>query len=130
MELNKNYKFDIDLAYGVKTESLLMELFNGNGKIEVKSERDKWVNTGNIAIEFMSRGKKSGILSTESDYWFHSLNIEDEIVMIFVFKTNVLREWIRARLHELKEVKGGDDNTSKLILIPIRRLHEISSNSK
>ena len=42
-------------------------------KIEVKSERDVWQKTGNIAIEYESYGKPSGINATESDYWFHNL---------------------------------------------------------
>ena len=32
-------------------------------KIEVKSERGMWLKTGNIAIEFESYGKPSGIAS-------------------------------------------------------------------
>ena len=44
--------------------------------IEVKSERNWWKKTGNIAIEYEYRGKPSGIYATKSDYWFHRLELK------------------------------------------------------
>ena len=70
-------KFDIDLEYGKVREELVANMLQDK-KIEVKSERDIWQSTGNIAIEFESYGKPSGIMATESDYWFHNLCIGDE----------------------------------------------------
>jgi len=63
-------------------------------KIEVKSERGMWMRTGNIAIEFESYGKPSGIAATESDYWFHNLCVEDEVFATLVFKTDNLKKII------------------------------------
>jgi len=42
-------KFDLDLAYGKVREELVKEMLQDK-KIEVKSERDVWKRTGNIAI--------------------------------------------------------------------------------
>ena len=56
-------KFDIDLEYGKVREKKIADMLQ-NKKIEVKSERDMWKRTGNIAIEFESYGKPSGINST------------------------------------------------------------------
>ena len=64
-------KFDIDLEYGQVREKKVADMLQGK-KIEVKSERGMWQRTGNIAIEFESYGKPSGIAATESDYWFHN----------------------------------------------------------
>ena len=130
MGLNNDYRFDLDLKYGQITENELLSCFNGDITIEVKTERDSWLYTGNIAIEYMSRGKKSGILKTESTYWFHVLKKSETIKMIFVFNSKMLFEWINDNHKKLTKVNGGDNNTSKLILIPIKRLHEISSYSK
>ena len=69
-------KFDIDLKYGTIREEKIAEMLT-NKKIEVKSERDMWMKTGNIAIEYESWNKPSGIKATESDYWFHNLCIGD-----------------------------------------------------
>ena len=71
-------KFDLDLEYGQVREDKIAEMLKDK-KIEVKSERDIWQTTGNIAIEYESWGKPSGIRATESDYWFHNLCIGDKI---------------------------------------------------
>ena len=59
-------KFDIDLAYGKVREESIKDMLQ-NKKIEVKSERDVWQKTGNIAIEYESYGKPSGIAATEAE---------------------------------------------------------------
>ena len=63
-------KFDIDLHYGQVRK--ICSRYVARQKIEVKSERDMWQRTGNIAIEYESYGKPSGINVTEADYWFHN----------------------------------------------------------
>ena len=84
-------KFDLDLQYGSIREDRIAEMLT-NKKIEVKSERDIWVGTNNICIEYESWGKPSGIRATESDYWFHNLCIGDEEYCTLVFKTEVLKK--------------------------------------
>jgi len=128
---NKDNRFDIDLAYGQLGESFLGQCLSvgsdGGGTIEVKTERGLWKSTGNIAIEYESRGKKSGILSTKSTYWFHLLSdSEGNIEGGFIFPTKQLLSWLVANKESLRKVNGGDDYTSKLLLVPIRRLHEVS----
>ena len=77
-------KFDLDLEYGKVREQAVASMLQDK-KIEVKSERDVWQNTGNIAIEYESYGKPSGIAATEADYWFHNLCIGDDIFATLVF---------------------------------------------
>ena len=60
-------KFDIDLQYGTVREEKIADMLT-NKKIEVKSERDMWMKTGNIAVEYECWNKPSGIKATESDY--------------------------------------------------------------
>ena len=48
-------KFDIDLQYGKVREKLVADMLQDK-KIEVKSERDVWQRTGNIAIEYECSG--------------------------------------------------------------------------
>ena len=86
-------KFDIDLSYGKVREQMVADMLQDK-KIEVKSERDMWMRTGNIAIEYESYGKPSGIAATESDYWFHNLCIGDEVFATLVFDTNSLKRII------------------------------------
>ena len=113
-------KFDIDLNYGEVREKQVADMLQ-NKKIEVKSERDMWQRTGNIAVEYESYGKPSGIKATESDYWFHNLCIGNETYATLVFRTDVLRSIIDY-LDYTKTVKGGDHNASKMYLLNIQKL--------
>ena len=113
-------KFDLDLKYGTVIEDKLAEMLQDK-KIEVKSERGMWMKTGNIAIEYESWGKPSGIRATESDYWFHNLCVGDNEYCTLVFKTEVLRT-IVDKLDKFKTVSGGDNNASKMFLINLQKL--------
>ena len=113
-------KFDIDLTYGKVREKMVAEMLQDK-KIEVKSERDMWMRTGNIAIEYESYGKPSGISATESDYWFHNLCIGDDVFATLVFSTDSLKRIID-NLDYKKSVSGGDNNASRLYLLNIQKL--------
>ena len=113
-------KFDLDLQYGTVREDKVAAMLQDK-KIEVKSERGMWMKTGNIAIEYQSYGKPSGIKATESDYWFHNLCIGDNEYCTLVFKTDVLRT-IVDKLDTFKTVSGGDHNASKMFLVNLQKL--------
>lgn len=70
---NNDSKFDIDLKYAQIFEELFVNIMEGKELVEIKTERDIWKNTGNIAIEWESRGKLSGIAATKADWWVHFL---------------------------------------------------------
>ena len=113
-------KFDIDLEYGKVREQFVADMLQ-NKKIEVKSEKDIWQTTGNIAIEYQSYNKPSGIKATESDYWFHNLCIGDDEYCTLVFKTDVLRKIVE-QLDTFKSVSGGDHNASRMFLVNLQKL--------
>lgn len=116
--------FDIDLDFGKVYEDKIRELFEGDGSIEVKTERDIWADTGNVAIEIKSRGKPSGISTTEAKWWIHNFTIEGDMKFSMIFKVDKLRKAIKHMYaNELASiVKGGDNNTSELVLAPISTL--------
>ena len=113
-------KFDIDLEYGKVREKQVADMLQ-NKKIEVKSERDMWQRTGNIAIEFESYGKPSGIAATESDYWFHNLCVGEETFCTLVFDVKSLKKIID-KLDTKKWVAGGDNKASKMYLVSLQKL--------
>ena len=113
-------KFDLDLQYGTLREDKVAEMLT-NKKVEVKSERGMWMKTGNIAIEYESYNKPSGINATESDYWFHNLCVGDNEYCTLVFKTSVLRT-IVAKLDTFKTVTGGDHKASRMYLVNLQKL--------
>ena len=113
-------KFDLDLMYGEIREEKIAAMLTDK-KVEVKSERDIWQNTGNICIEYESWGKPSGIRATESDYWFHNLCIGDDEYCTLVFKTDTLKK-IVDKLDTFKTVSGGDSNASRMYLVNLQKL--------
>ena len=116
--------FDLDLEFGKMGEEFTQQVFEGNSKVEVKTERDIWVNTGNVAIEIRCNGKPSGLSTTESTVWVHLLSHKGVIKGGFIFKVDELKAKIK-KLHEsnnLKMVMGGDDNLSQMALLPIKEL--------
>ena len=126
MPLTEGYckGFDLDLEFGKMGEEFTQKVFEGNSKVEVKTERDIWVTTGNIAIEIRCNGKPSGLSTTESSVWVHLLAHNGAIKGGFLFKVDELKAKIK-KLHEngdLKLVMGGDDNASQMALLPIKEL--------
>jgi len=113
-------KFDLDLEYGQIREDRIADMLT-NKKIEVKSERGMWMKTGNICIEYESYGKPSGIITTEADFWFHNLCIDDDIFCTFIFDVPKLKQLID-KLDFKKSVCGGDNKASKMWLVNIQKL--------
>ena len=116
--------FDIDLDFGQIYEEKVRKLFEGEGSIEVKTERDIWADTGNVAIEIKSRGKPSGISTTDAKWWIQVFTIDSDVKFMLMFRVDKLRKAVKYMyLNDLAHmVKGGDDNTSDLILVPITTL--------
>ena len=118
--------FDIDLEFGKMGEKFVSEVLEGNSKVEVKTERDIWKKTGNIAIELRCKGKPSGVSTTESTVWIHLLAYKGAIEGGFLLKVDELKDKIK-KLHnekKLKIVMGGDDNLSQMALLPIKELYD------
>lgn len=110
--------FDIDVLYGEEGENHVLSLLNGVTKVEVKTDRMAH-HTGNIAVEYASRGLPSGISTTKADYW--AFVIGENKTVIFI-TTERLKELARFWYKAGSVVDGGDEKTSKIILIPINQL--------
>ena len=128
MPLTEGYckGFDIDLKFGKMGEEFTQQVFEGNSKVEVKTERDIWMTTGNIAIEIRCKGEPSGLSTTEANVWIHLLAHKGEIKGGYLFIVDELKAFIKKRHKEgnLKIVMGGDDNASQMALIPRKELFE------
>ena len=118
MEYCNDFKYDLKI--GQIGEELLNDIFTLK-TIEVK--RDSWIyKSGNIAIEYESRNKPSGIAKSQADYWaiIFSGDYKDEIILII--KENRLKEICREYYKKGNIKTMGDNNTSKAILIPITEI--------
>ena len=115
MEYSENFKYD--LKVGQETERLLGSILESQ-TIEVKDDSAKSAKTGNVFIEFMSRGRSSGIAKSHADWWSIKTS-EDTFVIVSAKK---LKELARKYYKLNRIVKGGDDNTSLGVLIPREEL--------
>tara|TARA_R110000803_G_scaffold205577_1_gene272352 strand:+ start:663 stop:1016 length:354 start_codon:yes stop_codon:yes gene_type:complete len=114
MKYNNDFKYD--LIVGHIGEKYLNKILTKK-KIEVKTDLQAGA-TGNIFIEYFSRGKKSGISTTESD-WYCFVISNEKMILI---ETKELKEICRSYVNSNRDIKGGDSNTSKGILLPIKDL--------
>ena len=117
-----------DLAWGVGKENLIKGIVEGKEhKIEVKSEKNKWKETGNIVIEIAFKNKPSGLFATTSKFWIHNLIYNDELIGSFIFTVDSLKKYLERLKKEnrYRTVYGGENNLSLMVLIPIKNLHEI-----
>jgi len=113
MKYNKDFKYD--LKVGQVKEEELGEIFNSK-TIEVKYDLQA-LKTNNVYVEYFSRGKPSGISKSIAD--FYCFCFGDTFHLI---KTSTLKEKCRKYLNSNRDKKGGDNNTSKGILLPLDEL--------
>ena len=118
MKYNNDFKFD--LKFGVQEGETWFDEIVSNRKFEVKTDRLS-AKTGNIYIEYESRGKPSGIKTTQADYWVYKVTESKAIVI----KTQELIQIVRQLIIDKKaipNVRGGDNNTSLGVLVKIKDL--------
>jgi hypothetical protein len=111
--------FTHDLNFGEIAENWLNILFKDGKLIEVKSDR-LIHKTGNLFIEYKSRDKPSGLATTTANYWIYRMDMIDTAIIL---PTELLKKVCRVyyKNNEFK-IKGGDNNTSDGLLIPLIRL--------
>lgn len=113
MEYNSDFKYD--LKVGVTKEKEIGNIFK-NKKIEVKHDLMA-VRTGNVYVEYISRNKKSGIAISVADYYCFAFRNTFHFI-----KTDELKAKCRKYINTVRDVRGGDNNTSRGILLPVTEL--------
>lgn len=111
MEFKSNFEYD--LKVGQVKEKQLADILE-NKTIEVKSCVDADFN---IFVEYESRGKPSGINKSKADYYCFVLKN-----VFILISLNNLKNKCQPYMNTKRNVVGGDNNTSKGILLPIRDL--------
>jgi predicted AAA+ superfamily ATPase len=93
-----------------KEYDIIITKDNVKTKIEVKSDRMAH-QTGNLAIEYESYGKPSGINATQSDYYII-------FTKRYVYKMPV--HHLKNLILGCRIVCGGDYNASRMYLLPLK----------
>jgi len=113
MKYNNDFKYDLKI--GQVKEKQLAEILNDK-TIEVKYDL-KALETGNVYVEYQSRGKPSGISTSEAEYYCFAFGDTYHLIT-----TIDLKRRCRKYLGSDRDKKGGDSNTSKGILLPLKEL--------
>ena len=111
MKYNNGFKYDLEV--GQVAENWLAEIIQGK-KIEVKRDLQAH-QTGNIFVEYESRNQPSGLATSEADYYCYFLSDEHFVII----KSERFKKICRSFLNTNRDIKGGDSDTSKGILLPI-----------
>ncbi len=122
-------KFSRDLKFGKENEELISDIIEGGQSIEVKTERDIWMKTGNFVLELfrVSRGGKreaSGVSTSKSQHWVQSFNYEGKHVGFFCLPTTMMRgfaTYIVNKKYVTKITPMGDEFRTYGILVPISK---------
>lgn len=124
--MNFNNDFRYDLEIGKEGERIIDSIFKDK-LVEVK--RDSWIyRSGNIAIEFISRGKPSGIATTQADYWIIIFSKEYKDKVMLVLETKRLKEVCRIYYKKGNIKKMGDLDSSTAVLIPLKEISSFAIN--
>ena len=109
-------KFTKDLSYGKKHEKLVMKSMEN---FELKTDRMAH-KTGNVYVEFQSRGKDSGIRTSKSDTWiFKIVSKGDRHLFSIQIPLTRLKKLVST---DYRIVPGGDNLTSRGYLVPLTDL--------
>ncbi len=114
MKHNSDFRYDLEV--GQVKENELASIIQ-NKKIEVKTDLQAY-ETGNVYVEYESRGKPSGISTSQADYYCFVISKD---TFIFISSAE-LKKRCRRLLNTDRDRKGGDSNTSKGILLPVTHL--------
>ena len=111
--------FNHDVKVGLLGEDWAKEFFSGEFKLEVKFDSMAHAS-GNLFIEYSSRGKPSGIAATDAEYYLY---IIAEFNYAIILNVENLKERLRYYYkHNMYIRNGGDDDTSVGFLVPIQEL--------
>ena len=112
-------KFNKDLSYGKRHEKLVMKSMEN---FELKTDRMAH-KTGNVYVEFQSRGRDSGIRTSKSDTWiFKIVSKGDRHLFSIQIPLSRLKKLVSK---DYRVVPGGDNLTSRGYLVPILDLVKV-----
>jgi len=112
-------KFNKDLSYGKRHEKLVMKSMEN---FELKTDRMAH-KTGNVYVEFQSRGRDSGIRTSKSDTWiFKIVSKGDRHLFSIHIPLTRLKKLVST---DYRVVPGGDKLTSRGYLVPITDLIKV-----
>ena len=111
--------FRKDLSYGKKHEKLVMK-----SRMDYELKTDRLAHkTGNVFVEFESRGKASGISTSKAGVWIFKIVSKGDR---HLFSIEIPLSRLKKKVDNNYNVMlGGDNRSSKGYLVPITDLIKI-----
>lgn len=114
--MRKNSTFAYDLLVNYVYERKLSKVLD-SATIEVKRDYG-YIRTGNVFVEYKIKDKLTGLSTSKALYYCFFLS---DTVFIFI-ETKELKDLCRKYLGTKRDVRGGDNNASRGVLLPISEL--------
>jgi len=115
-KVKHNSNFRWDLQRGQEAEQWLGGLLEAD-TVEVKRDFIAY-KTKRVFVEYRSRGKDSGIFTTEADYWAFVLDHG----LVIMLPTEKLRGLVDEAIEKKRIKPGGDRNSSMGAMIDLKDL--------
>lgn len=74
--------------------------------------------TQKVGIEYECNNSKSGIAKTKAYEWIHFFKLYNDWVYSTI-KTDSLKSFLKSNWNSLDKVNGGDNSTSKMVLVSV-----------
>jgi hypothetical protein len=122
---DKRYDLRVQLPVAKRHEFLLGQFFDRSDfKVETKAEMDFWFKTGNMAVEYFSRGQKSGLATTEADVWVHEFYFppphDEQVCFRMVWDVETLKRVCHDAYERGQIIKAiGEDGAQHCVLLPL-----------
>lgn len=110
IHINCDYRYD------------LLIVTNNDKKIRIEVKEDFMCKkTGNVAVEFMCRGRISGISKTEADLYLYKIHEPDGTIGIYTINVKWLRDIIALGKYDRMVVGGDEGSCTKNYLFALNK---------
>lgn len=104
-------KDEVLIRFGTNKDYDIMFAYNDKAyTVEIK-EDFMCKQTGNVCVEYESRGKPSGINATKAMMYFYKIHEPNGEVNVYICLTDTLRNLIKERRY-FREISGGDTGSN------------------
>jgi hypothetical protein len=110
---------ELEVVEGYEPRWDIIDLADSDYTIEVKHDFQT-LKTGNYSFEVSNKGKASCLAISPSKFW-----VQSDAERFVVFRTAVLRDWLRRNKHLFRKAMSGDNHASCCFLVPTSETREI-----
>ena len=113
--LSKSEEISHDYIFLKDGKKCMFEIKTDGAHIRPDKKTGELYETGNMVVEYESRGKTSGIAATKAEFF---VTYYPQLNEIWLIKTEKLKNLIRENKDTIKKVVGGDSNSeTKMFLL-------------